>query len=72
VIQSCKRWQRWRREAAKLEQLETLEVLLLPRDPNDDKNIMLEIRQVLAAMRRVFGQRFGSDVLAMPNPKTGR
>ena len=31
--------------AAKLEQLETrLTVLLLPRDPNDDKNIMLEIR----------------------------
>lgn len=31
--------------AAKLEQLETrLKVLLLPRDPNDDKNIMLEIR----------------------------
>jgi len=30
---------------AKLEQLETrLKVLLLPRDPNDDKNIMLEIR----------------------------
>jgi len=29
----------------KLEQLEThLKVLLLPRDPNDDKNIMLEIR----------------------------
>ncbi|HEY9876637.1 MAG TPA: peptide chain release factor 1 [Candidatus Obscuribacterales bacterium] len=31
--------------AAKLEQLETrLKILLLPRDPNDDKNIMLEIR----------------------------
>jgi len=30
---------------AKLEQLETrLTILLLPRDPNDDKNIMLEIR----------------------------
>ncbi|MCL1464259.1 peptide chain release factor 1 [Argonema galeatum] len=30
---------------SKLEQLETrLKVLLLPRDPNDDKNIMLEIR----------------------------
>ncbi|NET54261.1 MAG: peptide chain release factor 1, partial [Merismopedia sp. SIO2A8] len=30
---------------AKLEQLErTLKILLLPRDPNDDKNIMLEIR----------------------------
>lgn len=30
---------------AKLEELEThLKVLLLPRDPNDDKNIMLEIR----------------------------
>lgn len=30
---------------AKLEHLETrLKVLLLPRDPNDDKNIMLEIR----------------------------
>ncbi len=30
---------------AKLENLETrLKVLLLPRDPNDDKNIMLEIR----------------------------
>jgi peptide chain release factor 1 len=29
----------------KLEQLETrLKILLLPRDPNDDKNIMLEIR----------------------------
>lgn len=31
--------------AAKLENLETqLKILLLPRDPNDDKNIMLEIR----------------------------
>jgi peptide chain release factor 1 len=30
---------------AKLEELETrLKILLLPRDPNDDKNIMLEIR----------------------------
>lgn len=30
---------------ARLEQLETrLKILLLPRDPNDDKNIMLEIR----------------------------
>ncbi len=30
---------------SKLEQLETrLKILLLPRDPNDDKNIMLEIR----------------------------
>ena len=29
----------------KIEYLETrLKVLLLPRDPNDDKNIMLEIR----------------------------
>ena len=29
----------------KLQQLEThLKILLLPRDPNDDKNIMLEIR----------------------------
>lgn len=42
---------------AKLEQLETrLTILLLPRDPNDDKNIMLEIRAGTGAMRQVFGQ----------------
>jgi len=41
--------------------------LLLPRDPNDDKNIMLEIRAGGGDEASIWAG--GSDVLAMPNPK---
>jgi len=47
-----------------------LKVLLLPRDPNDDKKHHAEIRQVLAAMRRVV---WAGDLVRMyslcRNPK---
>jgi peptide chain release factor 1 len=45
------------RLGGKLDQLEMrLKFLLYTRDPNDDKNIMLEIRAGLAAMRQVSGR----------------
>ena len=43
-------WKKWLRKslkeskAAKEEYEERLKILLLPKDPNDDKNIILEIR----------------------------
>ena len=49
-------WKKWLRKnlkskAAKEEYEERLKILLLPKDPNDDKNIILEIRGLLGEMR---------------------
>ena len=41
-----------RLEADETRLLEELKVLLLPRDPNDDRDVILEIRPVPAARRR--------------------
>lgn len=44
--------------SAKLEHLaEHLQVLLLPQDPNDEKNIMLEVRAGTGAKRLVSGRQ---------------
>lgn len=49
-----------------------LKILLLPKDPNDEKNIMLEIRAGTGAMKRAFGLGICSAcILAMPKVKTG-
>ena len=44
-----------------------LEILLLPKDPNDDKNVIVEIRGGRSEERRV-----GKCIPAMPNVRNGR
>ncbi len=51
-----------RLEAEETEQVEALKVLLLPRDPNDDKNVILEIRAGAGGEEAAL---FAGDLLRM-------
>jgi peptide chain release factor 1 len=51
-----------RLEAAEAEALEELKVLLLPRDPNDDKNVILEVRAGAGGEEAAL---FAGDLLRM-------
>lgn len=59
---------------ARIEELEQeLKVLLLPKDPNDDKNVIVEIRAVQAVMRQHFlQQRFTVCMYTMLRVSVGR
>ena len=50
-----------------------LQILLLPKDPNDEKNIFMEIRAGVAAMsRRSSRPTCTACTAAMPLPRAGR
>ena len=52
---------------------EELKFLLLPKDPNDEKNIILEIRAGTGGMRRRFlPRKFSACICATPNPAIGK
>lgn len=49
-----------------------LTILLLPKDPNDEKNIIMESAPVLAGMKRPFlPVTFSACIPAMPKPRDG-
>ena len=76
AIRRCRRWRR--KKLARLEpereRIESdLKVLLLPKDPNDDKNVVLEIRAGRAATKlRCSPRRFSACTRATPRRRTGR
>ena len=58
----------------RIEELETqMKILLLPKDPNDDKNVIVEIRAVRAAMRqRSLRRKFIECMRTLQRADAGR
>ena len=58
----------------RVEELEhELKILLLPKDPNDDKNVIVEIRAVRAATRRLsLRRRFTACMCTMRRDAAGK
>ena len=59
---------------ARVEELESqMKILLLPKDPNDDKNVIVEIRAVRAAMRqRSLRRKFIECMCTLQRADAGR
>ena len=61
-------WKKWPSKSSKMPRLkkeeyeEKLKILLLPKDPNDDKNIILEIRGAAGGDEAAL---FAGDLLTM-------